>query len=241
MLNKNILNILSLDVEKNGLNGPIVAIGVKLYDWHGEEIRKFGKRLSALPNPYDNFIRDEVYPYIQELEPTDDLIQDFCDYYVTFSGVRIRTLAHVVQPCESQLLEEMKAIFEGSSYDINLIFPLIDIAGCLEQVGENHLSVDDYLEKYGYVRSRLHNPLIEVDNTLTAYLDLKKRFPIVENNSDTKTPFSFWESLFCKHRVVKHLKSYSDAEYIQKIDLGIQSNHLFQCVSCGKNIWKNER
>lgn len=168
--------IFSFDAETNGLWGQVFAIGAIVYD--GDEVARFVGRCPIV-GEVNEWVKGNVLPQMEGIPEThetlDALLSDFSKFYLANKeGADI--IVHMGVPVESSLLKELHT--RGYIGDWDGPFPLIDLAGNLQQVGEDPTSVDSYVKKYGLsVRDfgSTHNPLYDSEVAAKVYMHLRQR------------------------------------------------------------------
>lgn len=168
--------IFSFDAETNGLWGQAFAIGALVYDEYGTEIARFVGRLPDT-EVTEQWVKENILPTLVNVPVThesyDALLVDFARFYLA-NKTDADIIVHMGVPVEAGLLRDM--------YNHELIndfggpYPLIDIAGNLQQVGEDPTSVDSYVKKYeltvGEFEGGTHNPLYDSAVTAVVYRHL---------------------------------------------------------------------
>ena len=172
-------NTLSLDAETNGLRGRAFCIGAILYGPDGKETQRFIGRCPIRGKTSD-WVAKNVIPQIREIKVTHksykSLLRDFASFYVENKDTA-DVVVHMGCPVETKIFDDM--------YDFGFIgewdnpYPLLDISGNLEQVGEDPLSVDSYVQKYnlsvGEFQGGTHNPLYDAAAAAEVRFHLKSR------------------------------------------------------------------
>lgn len=175
--------VFSFDAETNGLWGRAFAIGALAYDIHGNEVARF---LGRLPDGVvtDPWVREHVLPALGDIPAThevyDELLRAFAAFYRRHR-VGADVVVHVGFPVEVRVLLDAHAA--GLIADDEGPFPLIDVAGCLAQAGEDPLSVDAYLRTHGIVlpgvgHAAPHHPLRDAAAAAAVYRHLGGRRPV---------------------------------------------------------------
>lgn len=159
------MKIFSFDAETNGLWGQAFAIGARVYDASGEVIAQFIGRC-PIQGDVDNWVKDNVLPQITEVPVTHAdyaaLLADFAGFYLAHKS-DADLIVHMGYIVEVKILRDMFTMELIGPWDGP--YPLIDIAGNLQQAGEDPTSVDGYVRKHGLVLSAefaggTHNPLV---------------------------------------------------------------------------------
>lgn len=173
--------IFSFDAETNGLLGKPFSIAAIVSDENGIETARFIGRC-PIEGKVDDFIVEKVLPQMEGIEEShesyDALLAEFAQFYLREKeGSTI--IAHMAVPVESGVMRDMHSRkFIG---DWDGPFPLIDIAGCLDQAGEDPTSCDGYAEKHGVAVSPAdfaggtHNPLYDSAQAAAVYRHLVGR------------------------------------------------------------------
>ena len=106
-----------------------------------------------------------------------EMLQAFSKWYLAHKdGADI--IVHMGTPVESRVLIDMHS--NGFIGDWDGPYPLIDVAGNLQQAGFNPTSVDSYNSSHGIVvpqseAGRTHNPLYDSRAAALCYMDLMKK------------------------------------------------------------------
>ena len=169
----------SFDAETNGLWGRAFAIGALVFGEDGIEVSRFVARLSD-ENVTDQWVRDNVLPQITGIPVThesyEEMVADFAKFYLA-NIVDADIIVHMGVPVEARLIIDMHAA--GLIGDFDGPYPLIDIAGNLQQAGEDSTSPDSYLKKYelsaGEFDGGTHNPLYDSAVAAVVYRHLRSR------------------------------------------------------------------
>lgn len=169
--------VFSFDAETNGLWGQAFSLAAVIYEG-GKEVKSFIARcpISEEVNPWVN---DNVLPQMEGIPVTHDsyeaMLQAFAEFYLAEkAGADI--VVHMGVPVESRVLQDMHA--EGYIGDWDGPYPLIDIAGNLQQIGEDPTSVDAYNAKHGLstlipdCEGGTHNPLYDSRAAAVCYLHM---------------------------------------------------------------------
>lgn len=170
--------IFSFDAETNGLWGQAFSIAAIVYNESGEEIARFLGR-TEIEGDINPWVKDNVLPTMQDIPVThesyDQLLADFAKFYLANKQDAV-IIAHMGYIVEVKLLRD--AHERGFIGDWDGPYPLIDIAGNLQQVGEDPTSVDAYVTKFGLkVRDfgTTHNPLYDSEVAAVVYRHLLGR------------------------------------------------------------------
>jgi len=175
-----IMKIFSFDAETNGLWGRPFSIAALVYEDGAETARFIGR--CPIEGAVDDFVREQVLPQMEGIEEShcsyDALLADFARFYLANKG-DADVIAHMAVPVEAGLLRDMHS--RGLIGDWDGPFPLIDIAGCLKQAGEDPTSVDGYAKKHGVAvdpaefAGGTHNPLYDSAQAAAVYRHLLTR------------------------------------------------------------------
>jgi len=164
------MKIFSFDAETNGLWGTPFAIGAVVYEGYeeGVEVNRFLGRC-PIKEPVDKWVRENILPVMKDVPVThtnySDLLSAFAKFYLANKKI-----------VESKILRDM--------YERKLIgpwdgpYPLSDLSGNLQQVGEDPTSVDKYIQKYGLKVGDIgssHNPLYDSEVAARVYIHLLSR------------------------------------------------------------------
>ena len=121
----------------------------------------------------NEFVLKNVVPALSGVTPThqsyEGILRDFTAFYLA-NKQDATVICHVGSPVEMHRL--------GFIGDWDAPFPLIDISGNLDQMGEDPTSVDSYAQKYGLEISdygTTHNPLYDCEVAAKVYIHLKSR------------------------------------------------------------------
>ena len=171
--------VFSFDAETNGLWGQAFAIGALVYDENGAEVARFVGRC-PIKGTVDKWVEENVLPRITGLSVShkdyDSLLVDFAKFYLA-NKTDTDIIVHMGVPVESTLLKDMHS--RGLIGDWDGPYPLLDIAGNLQQAGEDPTSVDSYLKKYGLTVGEFaggsHNPLYDSAVAAQVYFHLRTR------------------------------------------------------------------
>lgn len=170
------MKILSIDAETDGLWGRPFSIAAIVYE-NEEEVSRFVSRLpnSAVKN---NWVIENVLPTLDNIEVThnsyEDMIKDFSDFYKSHKQ-DAKCICHMGYVVEAFLFREMHRLRAIGDFDAP--YPLIDISGHLEMVGEDSTSVDAYAKKHGIKISdygTTHNPLYDCEVAARVYFHILK-------------------------------------------------------------------
>lgn len=171
--------IFSFDAETNGLWGQAFAIGALVYDESGAEIARFVGRLpdSAVT---EQWVKENVLPTLASVAVTHDtyeaLLASFAEFYKA-NKTDADVLVHMGYIVEAGLLRDMHA--QGVIGDWDGPYPMLDVSGNLQQVGEDPTSVDSYVKKHslsvGEFEGGTHNPLYDSAAAAAVYRHLMGR------------------------------------------------------------------
>jgi len=173
--------IFSFDAETNGLWGQPFSIAALVYDESGVETERFVGRC-PIEGEVDEFVAEKILPQMEGIEETHDsydaLLSDFSKFYLR-EKQDATIIAHMAVPVEAGLLRDMHT--RGLIGDWDGPFPLVDISGCLDQVGEDPTSCDGYAERHGVAvdpedfAGGTHNPLFDSAQAAAVYRHLLDR------------------------------------------------------------------
>jgi len=169
--------IFSFDAETNGLWGKAFSIAAIVYDGEGNEIARFIGRC-PIEGETNSWVSENVLPKMVDISEShssyDELLKDFADFYKSNKS-DADVIVHMGVPVESTLLKDAHSC--GFIGDWDGPYPLIDIAGNLQQAGEDPTSVDSYVTKYGLKVSEVntHNPLYDSEVAAMVYIHLQGR------------------------------------------------------------------
>ena len=169
------MKLFSFDAETNGLWGQPFSIAAIVYGENGQEEARFIGRC-PIDGKTNEWVKDNVLPQMTEISEThesyDELLVDFAEFYKA-NKADADIIVHMGVPVESSLIKDMHN--KGYIGDWDGPFPLIDIAGNLQQANEDSTSVDTYVKKYGLeVRDfgSTHNPLYDSEVAAVVYRHL---------------------------------------------------------------------
>lgn len=172
------MKVFSFDAETNGLWGQAFAIAALVYDESGNEIARFIGRC-PIEGEINSWVAENVLPTMQDIPVShssyDELLKAFADFYKS-NKADASVIVHMGVPVESSLLKDMHS--RGYIGDWDGPYPLIDIAGNLQQAGEDPTSVDSYATKFGLeVRDfgTTHNPLYDSEVAAVVFRHLLGR------------------------------------------------------------------
>lgn len=173
--------VFSFDAETNGLWGQPFSIAALVYDENGKETARFVGRLPDT-EVTDAWTRENVLPQMEGIEESHDsygaLLADFAEFYLR-EKQDATVIAHMAVPVESSVLRDMHT--RGLIGDWDGPYPLMDIAGCLAQAGEDPTSCDGYADKFGVAvdpaefAGGKHNPLYDSAQAVAVYRHLVSR------------------------------------------------------------------
>ena len=170
------MKIFSFDAETNGLWGQAFAIAAIVYD-NGVEVARFIGRC-PIEGEVNSWVAENVLPKMEDIpvshDSYDELLKAFADFYKS-KKADANIIVHMGVPVESSLLKDMHS--RGYIGDWDGPFPLIDLAGNLQQAGENPTSCDEYVAKYGLkvAEGNTHNPLYDSEVALVVFSHLQGR------------------------------------------------------------------
>ena len=168
----------SFDAETNGLWGQAFSIGALVYDENGVEVARFIGRC-PIGGKVNEWVQENVLPQMAEIPVShngyESLLADFSKFYLE-NKADADIIVHMGVPVESNLLRDMHAL--GLIGDFDGPYPLIDLAGSLQQAGEDPTSVDGYVRKHGLEVpdfGTTHNPLYDSAVAAVVYRHLLSR------------------------------------------------------------------
>lgn len=138
-----ILDGIYMDVETDGLYGRAWVICARKYQ-NGEMVSEFVLR-DDLPISTE-WVATTVLPHNLDIPIVEDLYEEFAKWWLENREDGV-VFAHMGSPVESGVFRELYA--RGLMKWEEGPFPLHDVASMLLMRGENPLSVDEYLTKYG--------------------------------------------------------------------------------------------
>ena len=167
--------VFSWDVETNGLWGQGFAIAAALYE-DGKEVSSFIGRC-PIEEDVNGWVAENVLPQMEDIPENfgsyKEMLRAFSEYYLKWKeGADL--IVHMGVPVESRVLIDMHRL--GFIGDWDGPFPLIDIAGNLQQAGFDPTSVDTYNKDHGIevpsCEGGTHNPLYDSRAAALCYLHL---------------------------------------------------------------------
>ena len=184
-----VLHFGSIDCESNGIQGNSFASGMVIYKVTiystGTTIEEQEKIIFRCPieEEVNEWVNKNVLPEIKGIEENcksyDDMLCEFSKQYLKSKQLtNMKYIVHVGLPVESRFFLDMYEAGYLGEWD--LPFPLLDVAGNLDQMGMNPLSVDDYNRDHGitvpFTTGGTHNPLYDAMAAALCYFDLKNYF-----------------------------------------------------------------
>jgi hypothetical protein len=173
--------IFSFDAETNGLWGQAFAIGALVYNENGEEIARFLGRCS-IDEEVNEWVQQNVLPALIDVPIThlnyEELLRDFAKFYME-NKENADVVVHMGYIVEAKILRDMHDLKLIGDWDAP--YPLYDVSGNLQQVGEDPTSVDKYAQKYGIEIRNFgspHNPLYDCEIAARVYIHLLSRAKI---------------------------------------------------------------
>lgn len=173
--------VFSLDAETNGLWGQPFSVAALVYDESNSELARFVGRC-PIEGEVNEWVRNNVLPQMEGIDESHNsyeaLLADFTEFYLR-EKANSTVIVHMATPVEAGLLRDMHV--RGLIGDFDGPYPLIDLAGCLVQVGEDPTSCDGYAEKYGIAvdaatfKGGTHNPLYDSAQAAAVYWHLVGR------------------------------------------------------------------
>lgn len=167
--------VFSFDAETNGLWGQAFAIAAVVYEG-GKEVASFIGRcqIEELVNPW---VWENVLPQMKGIKVNcasyNELLEKFAEFYLR-EKVNADIIVHMGTPVESRVLTHMHA--KGFIGDWDGPYPMIDLAGNLQQAGCDPTSVDAYNAAHDLVvpecEGGTHNPLYDSRAAALCYLSL---------------------------------------------------------------------
>lgn len=170
------MKIFSFDAETNGLWGRAFSIAAIVYD-NGVETSRFIGRC-PIEGEINSWVAENVLPKMEDISVShdsyDELLKSFAEFYLA-NKADASIIVHMGVPVESSLLKDMHS--RGYIGDWDGPYPLIDVAGNLQQAGENPTSCDEYVAKYGLkvVEGNTHNPLYDSEVASVVFMHLMGR------------------------------------------------------------------
>jgi len=171
------MKIFSFDAETNGLWGRAFSIAALVYDEQGNEVARFIGRC-PIEGETNSWVAENVLPKMVGIpvshDSYDELLADFAKFYLA-NKADAHVIVHMGVPVESKLFTD--AHERGNIGDWDGPHPLIDVAGNLQQAGENPASCDTYVAKYGLevAEGNSHNPLYDSEVAAKVFMHLLGR------------------------------------------------------------------
>jgi hypothetical protein len=161
------VNLLSVDVESNGLYGQPFAIGAIV----GTQAGPWTLFLADCPieGPVDPWVAEHVLPVLDDravmhFNDLPNLLGHFGEWWDRHrTGATV--VAHIAQPVEARMFADLIHIIGRDPFSGP--FPLHDVATLLLAAGENPESVDTYIARHGidpgkgFTEMGPHNPLYD--------------------------------------------------------------------------------
>lgn len=172
------MKIFSFDAETNGLWGEAFSIAAIVYNEDGKEEARFLGRCPIVGET-NSWVAENVLPTMKDIPVNyssyNEMLTAFAEFYLA-NKADASIIAHMSFIVEVKLIKDMH--IAGLIGDWDAPYPLIDIAGNLQQAGEDPTSVDKYVEKYGLeVRDfgTTHNPLYDSEVAAVVYMHLMEK------------------------------------------------------------------
>jgi hypothetical protein len=169
--------VFSFDCESNGLWGQIFAVAAVVTSEDGQIIDSFMGQC-PINGEINEWVRANVLPTLENVpryESYRDLLEDFAKFYMKHKSDS-DVVTHMGYIVEAKLLRDLREFGLIGEWDGP--FPMYDVSGHLQLMGEEPTSVDAYAEKYGVVvgiEGSTHNPLYDSAVTAKVYLHLLDR------------------------------------------------------------------
>ena len=170
------MKIFSFDAETNGLWGRAFSIAALVYE-NGVETARFIGRC-PIEGEINSWVSENVLPKMEDIlvshDSYDELLKAFADFYKS-NKAEANIIVHMGVPVESKLFTDAHSC--GYIGDWDGPYPLIDVAGNLQQAGENPTSVDSYVSKFGLqvMEGNTHNPLYDSEVAAVVFMHLMGR------------------------------------------------------------------
>jgi hypothetical protein len=169
--------IFSFDAETNGLWGEAFSISAVVYDPNGREKDRVISRISD-DHVTNKWVIANVLPEMQSIPVTHKtyftMLRDFSEFYMR-NKQDADIVVHMGVPVEARVLIDMVRF--GFIGEDDGPYPLCDVAGNLQQSGENPTSVDLYIKKHNIIIEGIdggtHNPLYDAIAAAKAYRRLR--------------------------------------------------------------------
>ena len=173
--NNSVRRVFSWDVETNGLWGQGFSIAAVVFE-DGKEVSSFIGRC-PIEEDVNGWVAENVLPQMVGIPETfgsyEEMLRAFSEYYLK-EKEDSDVVVHMGVPVESRVLIDMHRL--GFIGDWDGPFPLIDIAGNLQQAGFDPTSVDTYNKDHGIkvptCEGGTHNPLYDSRAAALCYLHL---------------------------------------------------------------------
>lgn len=165
------MKVLSFDAETNGLWGRAFAIGAVALDPSSTDPIEYFRARIPLHNP-DPWVAENVIPNLSmpiTHETYERMLGDFIKFLLSHKGYRC--LTHMGYIVEARLLRD--AYTDKMLGDWDAPYPLYDISGNLDQIGNDPTSVDAYCRKNNIsIPGNSHDPVYDSLGTALAYYHL---------------------------------------------------------------------
>lgn len=170
--------VFSFDVETNGLQGKGFSVAAVIYE-DGVETDSFLARC-PISGEVNDWIAQNVLPQMTGISETHctykAMLKAFAEYYLA-NKENATVIVHMGMPVEARFMLDMHAI--GAIGDWDMPYPLIDVAGNLQQAGCDPTSVDSYNQSRGIevpaCEGGTHNPLYDSRAVALCYMDLMSK------------------------------------------------------------------
>lgn len=173
-------NVLSIDFETNGLWGTAFSAGAVLYKITETTTSKIDSFVGRCPieGAVNNFVAQNVLPEMEKIPENfksyTALLTAFADFYLKNKS-NATIIVHMGLPVEARVFLDMHSKELIGDWDAP--YPLIDIAGNLQQAGFDPTSVDAYIASHGIEIPKFdggtHNPLYDAEAAFWCYYNLK--------------------------------------------------------------------
>jgi len=173
--------VFSFDVETDGLWGSVFAIGAVVLNSRGEKQCEFGGKLKNFA-PKNEWVQKNVMPRLNgfDFEDYNQLLLNFSKFYLKWHKEGVIFVVHMGYICESLLLREMKE--KGYIGEWDAPYPLYDVSGYLDAIGEDPTSVDKYAKKLGIsCEGETHNPVYDAWMTGKIFIRTRKKILSVKS------------------------------------------------------------
>jgi len=172
------MQLISLDVESNGLWGKPFAIGVAVYDLNGNLLEKKIWK-SPIKEKINEWVKDNVLPALSNVKDThqtyEDMMRDFSKWWLD-NKEDSQILWHMGHIVEVFLFRELYNL--GFIGEFDAPYTPFELAEILRLKGYEPDLVDEYIKakdiSLPYIEGSTHNPLYDAIAAAEVFFDLQK-------------------------------------------------------------------